>query len=90
MVLAVGVPGLLRKGPGGGLAAVAVGGAAAVLREDLGERAMIGDTGAHALGAVLGAAVVAGNRRPGLLVHAAAVVAAAVHGDRVTAWARSL
>ncbi|WP_251092780.1 hypothetical protein [Streptomyces sp. Caat 7-52] len=88
-VLALGAPGLLRKGPGGALAAVAVGGAAAVLREDLGERAMIGDTGAHALGAALGAAVAAGNRRAGLLAHAVAVVAAAVHGDRVTAWARS-
>ncbi|MEV6835027.1 hypothetical protein AB0N17_11000 [Streptomyces sp. NPDC051133] len=89
-VLALGAPGLLRKGPGGALAAAATGAAAAVLPDDLGERMMIGDTGAHALGAALGAAVVAGNRRAGLLAHAAALVTAAVHGDRVTAWARAL
>ncbi|MFI6351506.1 hypothetical protein ACIBJF_02330 [Streptomyces sp. NPDC050743] len=89
-VLALGAPGLSRKGPAAELSAVAMGGAAAVLPDDLGERVMIGDTGAHALGAALGAAVVAGNRRAGLLVHAAAVVAAAVYGDRVSAWARAL
>ncbi|TWV48124.1 hypothetical protein FRZ03_13345 [Streptomyces misionensis] len=89
-VLALGAPGLLRGGPGGELAAVATGGAAAVLREDVGERTMLGDTGAHALGAALGAAVVAGNGRVGLLAHAAAVVTATVYGDRVTAWAKAL
>ncbi|MER7918886.1 MULTISPECIES: hypothetical protein [unclassified Streptomyces] len=88
-VLALGAPGLLRAGPGGELAAVATGAAAAVLREDLGERTMLGDTGAHALGAALGAAVVAGNGRAGLLAHAVAVLAAAVYGDRVTRWARA-
>ncbi|MFI9807142.1 hypothetical protein ACIHEJ_22725 [Streptomyces sp. NPDC052301] len=89
-VLALAAPGLLRKGPGGELAAATMGAAAAVLPDDLGERMMIGDTGAHALGAALGAAMVAGNRRAGLLAHAVAVVAAAAHGDRVTAWARAL
>ncbi|MEU0004694.1 hypothetical protein ABZ079_10425 [Streptomyces sp. NPDC006314] len=89
-VLALGAPGLLRKGPGGELTAAAMGAAAAVLPDDLGERVMIGDTGAHALGAALGTAVVACNRRAGLLAHAVAVVAAAVYGDRVTAWARAL
>jgi UDP-N-acetylmuramyl pentapeptide phosphotransferase/UDP-N-acetylglucosamine-1-phosphate transferase len=89
-VFALGAPGLSRKGAAAELSAVAMGGAAAVLPDDLGERVMIGDTGAHALGAALGAAVVAGNRRAGLLVHAAAVVAAAVYGDRVSAWARAL
>ncbi|QLJ01152.1 hypothetical protein HZZ00_09085 [Streptomyces sp. NEAU-sy36] len=89
-VLALGAPGLLRGGPGGELAAVATGGAAAALREDVGERTMLGDTGAHALGATLGAAVVAGNGRVGLLAHAVAVVTAAVYGDRVTAWAKAL
>ncbi|MFG2359819.1 hypothetical protein [Streptomyces sp. NPDC048521] len=89
-VLALGAPGLLRKGPGGELTAAAVGAAAAVLPDDLGERTMIGDTGAHALGAALGTAVVVCNRRAGLLAHAVAVVAAAAYGDRVTAWARAL
>ena len=35
------------------------GPAVALLPEDLGERAMLGDTGANAAGAVLGAALVA-------------------------------
>lgn len=87
-VLALGAPGLLRSGPGAASAAGAMGAAAAVLPDDLGERAMIGDTGAHALGAALGAAVVAGNGRAGLVAHAAAVVAAAVCGDKVSEVAR--
>lgn len=89
-VVALGVPGMVRKGAGGALAAATVGAAAAVLPDDLGERVMLGDTGAHALGAALGVAVVAGNGRAGLVAHAAAVVAAAVYGDRVSEVARSL
>ncbi|MFF4570258.1 hypothetical protein [Streptomyces sp. NPDC001410] len=89
-VLALGAPGLLRNGPGGELTAVALGGAAAVLPDDLRERVMIGDAGAHALGAALGAAVVACNRRAGLLAHAVTVVAAAAYGDRVSAGVRAL
>jgi UDP-N-acetylmuramyl pentapeptide phosphotransferase/UDP-N-acetylglucosamine-1-phosphate transferase len=79
-VVVLGVPGMVRSE----LAAVAVGAAVAVLPDDLSERVMIGDAGAHALGAALGAAVVAGNGRAGLLLHAAAVVAAAVCGDQVS------
>ncbi|MFE2039028.1 hypothetical protein ACFXBB_38595 [Streptomyces scopuliridis] len=60
-----------------------VGAAAAVVADDLGERTMLGDTGAHALGAALGSAVVAGNGRAGLVVHALGVVAATAYGDRV-------
>ncbi|MBM7173932.1 hypothetical protein JQK87_37360, partial [Streptomyces sp. G44] len=86
-VLALGVPGLLRKGPGSVVAAASMGAAAAVLPDDLGERAMIGDTGAHALGAALGTAMALGNGRVGLVAHAAAVVAAVVCGDRVSARA---
>jgi UDP-N-acetylmuramyl pentapeptide phosphotransferase/UDP-N-acetylglucosamine-1-phosphate transferase len=89
-VVALGVPGMVRTGPGGALAAATVGAAAAVLPDDLGERAMLGDTGAHALGAALGAAVVAGNGRAGLVAHAAAVVAAAVYGDKASEVARAL
>ncbi|OPG01520.1 hypothetical protein B1R27_36600 [Streptomyces sp. GKU 895] len=88
VVIGLGVPGMLRKGPGGELAAAAVGAAAAVLPGDLGEWSMLGDTGAHALGAVLGVAVAVGNGRAGLVAHAATVVAAAVCGDRVTGVAR--
>jgi UDP-N-acetylmuramyl pentapeptide phosphotransferase/UDP-N-acetylglucosamine-1-phosphate transferase len=50
-VVALAAPGLLRKGPAASLAAAAIGAAAAVFPDDLGERVMIGDTGAHALGA---------------------------------------
>ncbi|WP_434099713.1 hypothetical protein [Streptomyces minutiscleroticus] len=88
-VLVLGVPGLPRRGAAGALAAAAVGAAAAVLPDDLGGRAMVGDTGAHALGAAPGAAVAAGCGRAGLLLHAAALVAAAARGERVSAWARA-
>ncbi|WP_043263730.1 hypothetical protein [Streptomyces sp. CT34] len=83
-VLAIGAPGLLRRGPAGPLAAAPIGAAAAVLADDLGERTMLGDAGAHALGAALGLAVVAGNSRTGLAAHAAGLVAAAAVGDRVS------
>lgn len=88
-VLALGAPGLLRSGPGAQLAAAATGAAAAVLPDDAAERTMLGDTGAHALGAALGTAVVACNTRAGLLAHAAAVIAAAVYGEKVSEAARS-
>lgn len=80
-VLALGAPGLLRRGTAGVLAAASMGAAGAVLPEDIGERAMIGDAGAHALGAALGCAVVAGNGRVGLAAHAAGLIAAAAYGE---------
>lgn len=88
-VLVLGAPGLPRAGAAGELSAVAVGAAAAVLPEDLAGREMLGDSGAHALGALLGAAVVAGSGRAGLIAHAAAVVAAAVCGEKVSEVART-
>ncbi|MGW1886399.1 hypothetical protein [Streptomyces sp. NPDC001970] len=84
-VLGLGAPGLLR----GPLAAAPMGAAAAVAADDPGESTMIGDTGAHALGAALGAAMAAGTGRAGLAAHAAALIAAAAYGDRVTQRARS-
>ncbi|WND38368.1 hypothetical protein RI578_30585 [Streptomyces sp. BB1-1-1] len=89
-VLALGAPGMLRKGPEAETAAAAMGAAAAVLPDDIAERTMLGDTGAHALGAALGVAVVAGNGRAALAAHAVALVAAAAYGERVSEAARSL
>ncbi|MFF8615588.1 hypothetical protein [Streptomyces sp. NPDC015350] len=85
-VLALGVPGLWR----GGLTAAPLGAVAALVVDDLGERTMMGDAGAHALGAALGVAVVAAGGRAGLVAHAAGLVAAAVHGDRISRLARTL
>ncbi|HEY0938340.1 MAG TPA: hypothetical protein VGD91_31910 [Trebonia sp.] len=69
-----------------GLDAVAgpVGAALALLPEDLGERAMLGDAGANALGALLGAAaarVLPGPARAGLL---AGIVALTVTSEKVS------
>ncbi|MGW1375906.1 hypothetical protein ACWD6P_16750 [Streptomyces sp. NPDC002446] len=89
-VLAVGAPGLLRRGPAGPLSAAPMGAAAAVVGDDLGERTMLGDAGAHALGAALGLAIVAANGRRGLAAHAAGLLAAAAAGDRVSRAAAAL
>lgn len=83
-VIAAGAPGLLRRGPGGLLAAAPLGAAAGVLGDDLSERTMLGDAGAHALGAALGVAVAVSNGRFGLLMHATGLVALTVAGDRMS------
>ncbi|MFE0653879.1 hypothetical protein ACFVZH_35485 [Streptomyces sp. NPDC059534] len=80
-VLGLGAPGLVR----GSLAAAPMGAAAALLGDDLGERTMLGDAGAHALGASVGGAIAAGNGRLGLAAHAAGLIAAAVWGERRSA-----
>ncbi|MDO3687715.1 hypothetical protein [Micromonospora sp. C28ISP2-4] len=69
----------LTAGPYGGVAAGAVGASAALVGDDLGERVMVGDSGANALGALLGVSLAARTGplgRAGVLAVLAALTAA--------------
>ncbi len=69
----------LTHGPYGGIAAGALGAAAGLVREDLDERVMLGDSGANALGALLGVSLAARTGplgRAGILAVVAALTAA--------------
>jgi len=71
-------------GPAGGLVAGPLGATAAVLPEDLGERIMLGDCGANALGALLGlrlASIPGRGSRAGLL---AGVVGLTLASEKVS------
>ncbi|GHH71576.1 hypothetical protein GCM10017673_25320 [Streptosporangium violaceochromogenes] len=77
--------GLRRNAPAAAvLAAVPAGAAAALLPEDLGERAMLGDAGANALGALLGLAAVVTLGRPGRLAVLGTVVALTAASERIS------
>jgi UDP-N-acetylmuramyl pentapeptide phosphotransferase/UDP-N-acetylglucosamine-1-phosphate transferase len=80
VVLATGP--LLAGRRGGALAATTAGAAVALLKEDLGEQAMLGDTGANAAGAALGAALVASTGRRTRLVALAALVGLTLASER--------
>jgi UDP-N-acetylmuramyl pentapeptide phosphotransferase/UDP-N-acetylglucosamine-1-phosphate transferase len=73
-------------GGGAGAAAVAapLGAALAVLPDDLAERAMLGDAGANALGAMLGVAASAALPRPARLGLLAAIVALTGTSEKVS------
>jgi UDP-N-acetylmuramyl pentapeptide phosphotransferase/UDP-N-acetylglucosamine-1-phosphate transferase len=66
------------------LGAAGLGAAAALLPEDLGESAMLGDAGANALGALLGVAAAAGCSRSGLVWRAAALTAVTLASEKVS------
>ncbi|MEV0587672.1 hypothetical protein [Nonomuraea sp. NPDC050310] len=66
------------------LASVPLGAAAALLPEDLGERAMLGDGGANALGALLGLAAATQLGRPGRLVLLGTVVALTAASEKIS------
>jgi UDP-N-acetylmuramyl pentapeptide phosphotransferase/UDP-N-acetylglucosamine-1-phosphate transferase len=83
-VLIAGLPSVLRGGEAGALAAAPVGAAAALLPEDLGERAMLGDAGANALGAALGVALAARSSRTGLALKAALLVGLTAASEKVS------
>lgn len=72
-VLAAG-PIVLAGGPGAAVAGCALGSAGGILPLDLGERAMLGDTGANCLGALVGVALAAGGSARRLAASAAVVV----------------
>jgi len=69
-----------------GTAAVAapLGAALAVLPDDLAERAMLGDSGANALGAMLGVAASAALSRPGRLGLLTVIIALTVISEKVS------
>ncbi|MEZ0165107.1 hypothetical protein AB2L27_10065 [Kineococcus sp. LSe6-4] len=78
----------LTAGPGAPdarpLAGAVTGACAAVLRDDLAGRSMLGDTGANALGAVLGVAALARWDRTGRAVALGAVVGLTLASEKVS------
>lgn len=75
---------LALAGPAAGPAAGALGAVAAAAPADLAEADMLGDGGANALGAALGAALVVGAPRPVRLAALAGAVALTVASERVS------
>jgi UDP-GlcNAc:undecaprenyl-phosphate/decaprenyl-phosphate GlcNAc-1-phosphate transferase len=82
--VALGAPAMVQPGPAGVVAAAPVGAALAMLPDDLAERAMLGDAGANALGALVGVAVLARYGRAGRLAHLAAATALTLASEKVS------
>ncbi|BCB89174.1 hypothetical protein Psuf_064870 [Phytohabitans suffuscus] len=74
----------LSLGRAGGLAAGPLGVAASVLPDDLDERVMLGDSGANALGALLGVAIAARTGPAGRAAALAAVAALTAASEKVS------
>lgn len=77
-------PAALGPGPAAPVVALAAGAATAMVGEDLGERAMLGDAGANALGAVLGVATAVGVGPRARWAILAGVLALTLASERVS------
>lgn len=75
---------LVLTTPAGGIAAAGLGAGTALLTDDLGERTMLGDAGANALGAILGLAMVARAGRTARLIHLGVVTALTLASEKVS------
>ncbi len=75
---------LAGRSPAGRLVSVACGTAAGLLRPDLAEQSMLGDTGANAAGALLGTAAVAGLGRRGRVLTLLALAGLTLASERVS------
>lgn len=84
VVVGLTAPVALGGGPGAGVAAATSGAALAALPGDLGERTMLGDTGANALGALAGTALAMSPRVGTRAVALAAVVGLTALSERVS------
>ena len=84
VALAAGTALGITSAPGGCAAAAPAGAALAVLPEDLGERAMLGDAGANALGGMLGAAAAVALPRPARIAVLAAVTGLTAASEAVS------
>ena len=83
LIAATGRPGG-GPAPGATLAGIPLGAALALVDEDLGERAMLGDAGANALGAMLGAAAAASLPRSGRVAVLAGIVALTAASEKIS------
>lgn len=70
--------------PGAAAAAASVGAALALLRPDLGEEAMLGDTGANAAGALVGSALVQRTGTRGRLIALAVLTGLTLASEKVS------